>query len=148
MQHWFLSYHSKGIDFFTGSETFTLFDLIPEGLKGALLQQAGLDEGEKPVFLLNCNNAVFVLNTTYRFIRMGEYDHESIFYRDFSGHRGFNSIKVKGTEKGIKTDGYFADFGLKTQSRGIVYWLIPSGSAGFAFWNVTKKCTLIGRKYL
>ncbi|WP_439696861.1 hypothetical protein ACFGVS_30475 [Mucilaginibacter sp. AW1-7] len=148
MQHWFLSYHGKDRNFFTGSETFTFFDLIPEGLQQALLRQASLDELEKPVFLLDCGNAVFVLNTTRRFIRIGESDLESVFYADFDGHYGFNSIEIKGAEKGIKTDGYVAEFGLATQSRKIVYWSIPSGRPGFAFWNVTKKCTLIGRKYL
>lgn len=144
MQHWFLSYHGKDRDFFTGSETFTFFDLIPEGLQRALLQRASLDEREKPVFLLNCGNALFVLNTTHRFIRIAESDLDSVFYTDFEYHDGFNLIEVKR----IKTDGYLAEFGLATQSRKIVYWSIPSGRPGFAFWNVTKKCTLIGRKYL
>jgi hypothetical protein len=148
MQHWFLSYHGEDRNFFTGSETFTFFDLIHEALQWALLQRACLDAHEKPVFLLNCGNAVFVLNTTHRFIRISKSDVESVFYTDFNGHDGFNSIMVKGAKKSIKTDGYFAEFGLATQSREIVHWLIPSGRPGFAFWNVTKKCTLIGRKYL
>jgi hypothetical protein len=148
MQHWFLSYHGENRGFFTGAETFTFFDLIPEGLQQALLQRARLDERENPIFLLNCGNAVFVMNTTHRFIRIGESDPESVFYTDFDGHGGFNSIKIKGAEKGIKTAGYFAEFGLATQSREIVYWSTPSGRPGFAFWNVTKKCKLIGRKYL
>jgi hypothetical protein len=148
MHHWFLSYHRKDMDFFTGSETFTFFDLIPEGLQRALLQRASLDEREKPVFLLSCGNTIFILNTTHRFMRIDESGIENIFYTDFYYHSGFESIKVTGAQKGIKTDGYFAEFGLATQSRGIVYWSIPSGERGFAFWNVTKKCELIGRKYL
>lgn len=148
MQHWFLSYHRKDRDFFSGFETFTFFDLIPKDLQRALLQRASLDEHEKPVFLLNCGNAGFVLNTTHRFIRIGESHLDSIFYKDFIWHCGYNSIRIEGTSIGIKSDGYFAEFGLKTQRREIIYWLIPSGNAGFAFWNVTKKCELIGRKYL
>lgn len=148
MQHWFLSYHGKDRNFFSGSEVFTFFDLIPEGLQRTLLQRASLDEHESPVFLLNCGNAGSVLNTTHRFIRIGESDLDSIFYTDFIWHSGYNSIRIEGTSVGIKSEGYFAEFGLKTQTREIVYWLIPSGRAGFAFWNVTKKCELIGRKYL
>ena len=148
MQQWFLSYHGENRGFFTGTEIFTFFDLSPEDVQRSIRQKANLDEREKPVLLLNCDNSVFVLNTTHRFIRVGESDLDSILYTDFDGHAGFNSINIKGTEKGIKADGYFAEFGLATQSRGIVYWSIPSGRPGFAFWNITKKCTLIGRKYL
>lgn len=142
MEHWFLSYHGKDRDFFTGSETLTFFDLIHETLQWALLQRARLDDCEKPVFLLNCGNAVFVLNTTHRFMWISKSDLESVFYTDFNGHSGFNSIMVQGAKKSIKTDGYFADFGLITQSRAIVYWSIPSGSPGFAFWNITKNVSL------
>lgn len=53
MQHWFLSYHRENRDFFTGYEIFTFFDLIPEGLQRGLLQQADIDNHEKPVFLLH-----------------------------------------------------------------------------------------------
>jgi hypothetical protein len=148
MHHWFLSYHNKDRDFFSGAETFTFFDLIPEDLQRVLLERASLDEHEKPVFLLDCGNAGFVLNTTHRFIRISESDLESVFYKDFVWHRGYNSIRIEGAPIGIKSDGYFAEFGLKVQSGEIIYWLIPSGRAGFAFWNVTKKCELIGRKYL
>jgi len=150
MHHWFLSYHSKDRDFFSGAETFTFFDLIPEGIQRVLLQRASLDEHEKPVFLLDCGNAGFVLNTTHRFIRIGESDLESIFYTDFDWHVGYKSISItiNGKLKGVKSDGYFAEFGLRKHGGEIVYWLIPTGRAGFAFWNVTKKCELIGRKYL
>jgi hypothetical protein len=58
------------------------------------------------------------------------------------------SITINGKLKGVKSDGYFAGFGLRKHGGEIVYWLIPTGRAGFAFWNVTKKCELIGRKYL
>ena len=150
MHHWFLSYHSKDRDFFSGSETFTFFDLIPEGFpNGYFFSEQVLDEHRKTRILsFDCGNAGFVLNTTHRFIRIGESDLESIFYTDFICHRGYNSVRIEGAPIGIKSDGYFAEFGLKVQSREIIYWLIPSGRAGFAFWNVTKKCELIGRKYL
>lgn len=150
MQHWFLSYHHKNRDFFSGAEIFTFFDLISEGLQRVLLRRASLDEHEKPVFLLDCGNSGFVLNTTHRFIRVGGPDIESVFYTDFDWHVGYKSIAItiNGKFKGVKSDGYFAEFGLRKHGGEIVYWLIPTGRAGFAFWNVTKKCELIGRKYL
>jgi hypothetical protein len=150
MQHWFLSYYREGIDFFSGSETFTFFDLVHDDLRLRLLQRVNLEENEKPVFLLNCDNDVFVLNTTHRFIRVGERDIESVFYTDFDWHVGYKSIAItiNGKLKGVKSDGYFAEFGLRKHDGEIVYWLIPAGRPGFAFWNVTKRCDLIGRKYL
>ncbi|WP_461450386.1 hypothetical protein [Mucilaginibacter sp.] len=149
MQHWFLSYHHKERNFFSGSETFTFFYLISEDLQQKLLDRASLDEHEKPVFLLSCGNAGFILNTTHRFIKIGESDLESIFYTDFICHNGYKSISIRidGSLKSVKTEGYLFEFGLRTHSREIVYWLIPSGQAGYAFWNVTKKCEFIGRKY-
>jgi hypothetical protein len=81
---------------------------------------------------------------------VGESEVESIFYSDFVAHKGYKSISVKtnAAAKSIKTDGYFAEFGMKIRSGKILYWSIPSGRPGFAFWNIIKKCELIGRKYL
>ena len=42
MQHWFLSYYREEIDFFSGSETFTFFDLVHEDLRLRLLQRVNL----------------------------------------------------------------------------------------------------------
>ena len=150
IQHWFLHYHGKDREFFSGSEDFTIFDLIPDGLQRGLLQRVNLDENERPVLLLKCDKTTFTLNTTHRFIRISESDLEFIFYADFISHEGYKSISVetKAAAKAIKTDGYFAEFGIKIRSDEILYWSIPSGKPGFAFWNVTKKCELIGRKYL
>ena len=108
MQHWFLHYHDKNKAFFSGSEDFTFFDLVVEGL---------------------------------------------LFYKDFVHHTGYKSMAILSMEtnaavKSIKTDGYFQEFGLKIRSGEVIYWSIPSGKPGFAFWNVTKKCELIGRRYL
>ena len=155
IQHWFLHYHRKDREFFSGSEDFTFFDLIPEGLQRGILQRVNLDENEKPVLLLKCDKIIFILNTTHRFIWVGESSLESVSYTDFVGHKGYKSIMVKGDvkmskerAKGVKTDGAFAEFGLEMRGGEILYWTIPTGKPGFAFWNVTKKCELIGRKYL
>ena len=150
MQHWFLSYYREPLDFFSGSETFTFFDLVPEDLRLRLLQRVNLAAHEKPVFLLNCDNDVFILNTTHRFMKLAEPSIESVFYTDFDWHVGYESIAttLNGKSKEVKSDGFFAGFGLRKHGGEIIYWLIPTGRPGFAFWNVTKKCNLIGRKYL
>jgi len=152
MEHWFLHYYGKERAFFSGNEDFTLFDLVSEGLQRGILAQTGLAESEKPVFLLKCDNATFILNTTHRFIRIGGSGIESVLYSEFAQHSGYKSIRLLSKEttaaaKGIKTDGYFEEFGLRLRSGEVLYWSIPSGKPGFAFWNVTKKCELIGRKY-
>jgi hypothetical protein len=150
MQHWFLSYHREDGDFFSGSETFTFFDRVHEDLRLRLLQRVNLEKGEKPVFLLTCDHDMFILNTTHRFIKVDALNSASVFYTDFDRHTGYKSlsITIDGKLKGVKSDGYFAEFGLRKHGGEIVYWLIPTGRPGFAFWNVTKKCDLIGRKYL
>ena len=57
MQQWFLSYHGENRGFFTGTEIFTFFDLSPEDVQRSIRQKANLDEREKPVLLLNCDNS-------------------------------------------------------------------------------------------
>jgi hypothetical protein len=132
MEHWFFHYHGKDRTFFSGAETFTLFELVAAGLQGGILQRVNLNEGEKPVLLLKCDGITFVLNTTHRFIRLGESEIESVAYTDFMGHMGYRSLQVIDEVKGIKTDGYFADFGLKKLNGETIYWSIPTGKPGFA----------------
>src|SRR5882724_6514935 len=92
IEHWFLHYHGKDRVFFSGSEDFTFFDLVPEGLQKGILQRVSFAETEKPILLLRCDKAIFILNTTHRFIRIGKTEVESIFYTDFLSHRGYKSI--------------------------------------------------------
>jgi hypothetical protein len=75
---------------------------------------------------------------------------EYINYTEFDWHIGYKSIAAKrdrGVSVSVKTDGQIAEFWLRKINGEIVFWEIPTGKAGFAFWNVTKKCELIGRKY-
>ena len=100
------------------------------------------------VLVLVLEKNEFIINTTERFIKIGDTDPISLYYPDFSHHKGYQSIAVEGyTSVGIKTDGYFAPFGLVRKDKTIIYWNIPTGKPGFAFWNVTRKFEIIGRRY-
>jgi hypothetical protein len=48
----------------------------------------------------------------------------------------------------VKTEGLVKEFGIRKTDGTIIYWIIPTGISGFGFWNVTKRCELVGRKYL
>jgi hypothetical protein len=75
-----------------------------------------------------------------------------LFYTDFKGHIGYKTFAVgqpmSSKKVSVKMEGYTAEFGLEKNDGQIIFWLIPTGEPGFAFWNVTAKCALIGRKYL
>lgn len=105
-----------------------------------------------PVLVLKLRDNEFLINTTERFLQIGNSANESVYYTDFKRHRGYRSIAVDSKfgvkHIGVKTDGYFADFGLEKQNGEVVYWSIPTGKPGFAFWNLTKKFNIIGRKYI
>jgi hypothetical protein len=151
IEKWFLSYHGKGKPGFNGSETFTIFHHLHSEKQNELIKRMDLNKQEIPVLVLSSSNNQFIVNTTERFIRMYNSGVESLFYTDFEGHKGYRSFAVEQptTSKiiSIKTDDSFSEFGLKTKAGQVIYWVIPTGRAGFAFWNVTKKCELIGRKY-
>jgi hypothetical protein len=76
---------------------------------------------------------------------------EHIEYKDFKLHEGFENFIIKKRlilrDINVKTDGYITSFYIKLKNGEIREWQIPTGTAGFGFWNVTKKCELIGRKY-
>jgi hypothetical protein len=102
------------------------------------------------VLILTVKNDEWIINTTRRFVRLQNTKSDCVDYTDFDWHSGFKSIGIKPDGKliSIKTDGHVAAFGLKLKKGEIVYWDIPTGEAGFAFWNVTKKCDVIGHKLL
>jgi hypothetical protein len=92
-----------------------------------------------------------VICTTRRFIYLENDRTQALKYSEFKNHTGYKSINVlghSGSHIGVKTDDYIAEFGLSKNDRQIVYWKIPTGHSGLAFWNVTKKFELIGRKYI
>jgi hypothetical protein len=152
IEFWFSKYHHKQLDDFDGNETFTLFDKFDSIRKQTLISKLNLNDYEIPVLILVINDNEYIINTTHRFIQIKDSKAISLNYKDFDYHAGYKSIlagrEASGKPIGIKTDGYFADFGLRLKDESLIYWQIPTGFPGFAFWNVTKKCELIGRKYL
>jgi hypothetical protein len=82
-----------------------------------------------------------VICTTRRFIYLENGSIQALTYSEFKNHTGFKSIDIQGNSRtsfGVKTEGYIAEFGLRKKDGQIVYWKIPTGKSGFAFWNVTK----------
>lgn len=152
IEFWFLKYYKKSRDEFNGTEIFTLFDLLDYETRKKLTSRLNLRENELPVLTLWVSDEQIIINTTEKFTRLTNSEMEEIEYSDFEWHTGFESIlatrKPNGKPISIKTDGYNSKFGLKKKSGDIILWTIPTGSPGFGFWNVTKKCELIGRKYL
>lgn len=150
IEFWFCKYHGKTKSQFKGSELFTFFDLIEKPIQKNILLLIKLNENEIPVLVLKCTDS-YIINTTERFIKTNQIESESIYYSHFKHHEGYKILyQEKATFsfiKSIKTEGYFEEFGIKTQNGTTVYWTIPTGKPGFAFWNITKKCSLIGRKY-
>lgn len=105
-----------------------------------------------PVLLLSLGNNEYILNTTERFIRINDSGTESLFYSDLARHNGYKDYGGGRPDiskvVNIKSEGHLAEFGLRKKGGQIIYWSIPTGSPGFAFWNVTNKFEIIGRRYL
>ncbi|MBI1184102.1 hypothetical protein GC194_07515 [bacterium] len=147
-----MKYHKKELDEIHGTETFTLYDKIDPIHKHAISTKLNIIGDEIPVLVLFINSNEYIINSTHRFILLKGADISSIQYENFNSHAGFKNKLLGRDFKGnlihIKTNGYFADFGISLKDGSMIYWQIPTGFSGFAFWNVTKKCELIGRKYL
>lgn len=148
IEFWFLNYFNKAKEDFNGSEIFTFFELIDKSLQDELKDRMILENIEFPVLILKVSDSEFIINTTQRFIRISNSANESIRYSEFEWHKGYKSFVVNKRKKIItKHDGYLSEFGLKKRDGEIIYWKIPTGVPGYGFWNVTKKCELIGRKF-
>jgi len=151
MLFWFLKYHNQSVDEFYGNEQFTLFDKIESNKKEFYLGIINLIQEELPVFILTVDINEVIINTSNRFVRLTDKVSESINYIDFEWHNGFKNFVVDQTESdlpvSVKNNGFISEFGIRKRNGEIVYWNIPTGKSGYAFWNVTKKCELIGRKY-
>ena len=150
IQFWFFKYFNKAKTDFNGDETFTLFELLNAELQTELKQRLHLDRNEMPVLVLKISESEFIINTTKKFVRIDADVSEMVNYHEFDWHYGYKNIIVKtptGKAGSVKSEGLISDFGLRKLNGDIVYWKVPTGKPGFAFWNVTKKCELIGRKY-
>lgn len=153
IEGWLLRHEQKGEDQFNGDEVFTLVSkLNPTGLQ-QLNDELRLHKFEIPVLILFTGTESFIVNTTERFIHISGANIEAINYKDFDCHLGFVSILEKQNAdrtafKGIKTEGGFQEFAIKSKSSKTTYWTVPTGKPGFSFWNVTNQCEVIGRRFL
>lgn len=148
MEFWYLRFYGKSKPDINGKELFTLFDLIPESQQNKLIKQLDLVKPEIPVLILRISDSEFIVNTTDRFVMIDGVKKESIRYGDFEWHEGFiHFIMVNNEKVNVKKKGHFADFKIRKKDGERITRKIPTGEPGFAFWNVTKKCKLIGIKY-
>ena len=148
IEFWFFKYFNKPKADFNGNEIFTLFELLNAELQNELKKRLNLDRNEIPVLVLKISESEFIINTTKKFVRIDSDSTEIIDYAEFEWHNGYKSFVVDKEKKIItKHDGHFEEFGLRKLNGEIIYWKIPTGVPGFGFWNVTKKCELIGRKF-
>ena len=151
MESWLSRYYCKEKNKLSGKELFTSFDLISPKQKIKINNQLKLRDNELPVFFLKISEEKLIVNTTERFIKLTNQGIEDIEYKNFKKHEGFDKFIIKKRlirrNINVKTDGYLCCFCLKLKDGKIREWEIPTGTAGFGFWSVTKKCELIGRKY-
>lgn len=153
IESWYFKYHGLTIDDITGREPFALWrracGIIYDEEDDYCMPDLLLLE--IPSLILRVREKEYITVSTHRFIRQTAGTETSILFSDFDHHRGFKDIQIV-TENNIrianvKRDGYIADFEIRLKDGTSVTWPIPTGDAGFAFWNITKKCELIGRKY-
>lgn len=151
LEFWLLKYYCKERSELSGKELFTIFDLISQKQKIEIINLLQLRKNELPVLYLKISEEKSIVNTTERFIKLTDQGKEEIEYQNFKEHKGFDRFIIKkrliGRNINVKTNGYLSPFALKLKNGEIIEWEIPTGTAGFGFWNVTKKCELIGRKY-
>jgi hypothetical protein len=147
--NWFLNYHRKSIDNFDGREEFTLFDKL--SLDNQKVISTFSLPKELPVLVLKKDDKNIVVCTTRRFVYLENDKTQEIKYSDFKRHVGFKFINLTrhtGHYISVKTDGHISEFGVLKNDGQIVNLKIPTGHSGFAFWNITKKFEIIGRKYI
>jgi hypothetical protein len=152
IERWFLMYHKSEKSSFNGSEPFTIFDHLYFEKQNELIRRVEFNKKEIPVLVLSLNKNEFIINTTERFIHIDSLGTTSLFYKDFDGNKGFKAFGPgqmdNRTIVNIKTEGKLAEFGLQKKDGEIIYWPIPTGKPGFAFWNITDKFEIIGRRYV
>jgi hypothetical protein len=152
IERWFLLYHKTEKAAFNGAETFTIFDLLCPEKQNALIKAVELDKHEIPVLVLFLGNNECILNTTERFIHISNAGTSSLYYPEFDGPNGFKAFGPGQMDNhmvvSIKKEGKLAEFGLKKKDGEVVYWPVPTGKPGFAFWNVSDRFKIIGRRFV
>lgn len=149
MEHWYLDYYGKSHEQIAlENDQFIFYDKLKKNIRNEINENYILKESELPVFALEKADGRCILVTTERFIN----ERDEIDFRDFERHNGFNPkidwSKPFGERTNVKKQGYFHDFTILKKNGELITWELPTGEPGYAFWNVTKKCELIGRKYL
>jgi len=153
IERWYLKYHNTDYELVDPMGVFTLFDKVPSLKRDSVMQKLSLTGNELPVLILWINDDSFIVNTTHRFINVSDAFVSTISYEAFAHHAGYKSIvaftkESKRAAVGVKSEGGYQEFGIRCRDGEIIYWIIPTGRPGFAFWNVTKKFDIIGRKYI
>jgi hypothetical protein len=152
IERWFLLYHKTDKASFNGAETFTIFDLLCSEKQNELIRDIEFNKHEFPVLVLFLDNNEYILNTTERFIHIGNSGTSSLYYSEFDGTNGFKAFGPGTMDNhmvvSIKKEGKLAEFGLKKKDGEVIYWPVPTGKPGFAFWNVTDKFKIIGRRFV
>ena len=154
LEFWYLKYYHKAHHEFTGEEDFALFDKV-DG-KGIYMKGIHLNVYELPIFLLRVREDEFIVNTTENFFHSINGEVECLPYAQFLSCLGFKDPDeelhflraVPYPEKNLKDSGFAQEFGFQCADDEVIYWEIPTGEAGFGFWNVVNRCALIGKKYI
>jgi len=126
----------------------TFFERIPPDRREHLLARISLNPYEIPVLVLSVTTEEAIINTTDRFVRLTDTTVESLAYADFGGHKGFDSMILGKEARNLKTSASVIPFALTRRNGETIHWPVPTGAPGFAFWNVTKHCERIGRRYI
>ncbi len=144
---WFLKYYGIEEEDLEGDAPFTFFRLLQQQKQSEIFDKLNLLKNEIPVLFLKVTESDFIVTTTHSFIKIESQKIERINYQDFEGHKGFRPLGISNQNASVKMNGYISTFYLLTTTKEYC-WNIPTGETGFAFWNITKKCELIGRKYI
>ncbi|SEW09899.1 hypothetical protein SAMN05428988_2023 [Chitinophaga sp. YR573] len=125
-------------------DTDNLFNLFSYAEHGQILNKVHLAPFEIPVLILTTCDDNYIVNTTTRFIRISPSSYESVYYSDFKGH--FRIMLLQTFKKDVKLAGWFGEAALEKINGELIYWDIPIGIAGGGFQNITRRCSIIGRR--
>ena len=143
MEFWFYKSHSFGID---DTSRFTLFQLLDTATKDQVAQKVDLKNEERIVFVLFNKNKEYIINTTQRFIKTDDNTIEEINYTNFKSISLHKTISQQ-VKKIKRVDTEYTDCYLFTNNEQMTTWRIRTRVIN-SFIQNTKRCELIGRKYL
>lgn len=148
---WYLKYFNKTIEDISGKEAFTVFSKLEESIKTEALTKVALHRKEIPVLYFSIDQDTFLICTTGRFLYSARDRLESLDYSAFNGGLGYQSnwfVGADGKKTHVKKEGNIHKFGLHKTNGEVLVWNLPTGLYGYAFWNIAKKFSIIGRKYI